>query len=139
MSDRVAVFNEGRVEQIGPPADVYEHPANAFVSGFVGVSNVLERDGRKFTVRPEKIRLLRGGDDRDQLHVERGRIVNVAYAGMITRYTVELEAGGQLQVAKQNLESTSAQAHSEQGRETEVGWRSEHTVAVSETAPEGRE
>ena len=139
MSDRLAVFNDGRIEQIGPPAEVYEHPANAFVSGFVGVSNVLERDGKKFTVRPEKIRLIRDGEEREGLQVERGRIVNVAYAGMITRYTVELDGGGQLQVVKQNLESTSAEAHSEHGRETEVGWRPEHTVAVSETAPEERE
>ena len=58
MSDRLAVFNEGRIEQVGPPAEVYEHPGNAFVSGFVGVSNVLERDGKRFTVRPEKVRLL---------------------------------------------------------------------------------
>ena len=45
MSDRIAVFNAGRVEQIGTPAEVYELPSNRFVSGFVGVSNVLERDG----------------------------------------------------------------------------------------------
>src|SRR5207253_10645576 len=56
MSDRLAVFNEGRIEQIGAPAEVYERPATEFVAGFVGVSNMLERDGRKFTVRPEKIR-----------------------------------------------------------------------------------
>ena len=58
MSDRLAVFNDGRIEQIGAPAEVYEHPASEFIAGFVGVSNVLERDGRRFTVRPEKIRLL---------------------------------------------------------------------------------
>src|SRR5207245_6477662 len=58
MSDRLAVFNEGRIEQIGTPAEVYERPATEFVAGFVGVSNVLERDGRRFTVRPEKIHLL---------------------------------------------------------------------------------
>ena len=46
MSDRLAVFNEGRIEQIGAPAEVYERPATEFVAGFVGVSNVLERDGR---------------------------------------------------------------------------------------------
>src|SRR5207247_6560665 len=58
MSDRLAVFNEGRIEQLGSPAEVYERPATEFVAGFVGVSNVLERDGRKFTVRPEKIHML---------------------------------------------------------------------------------
>src|SRR5262249_47115087 len=58
MSDRMAVFNEGRIEQVGAPADVYEHPQTEFVAGFVGVSNVLERDGRRITIRPEKINLL---------------------------------------------------------------------------------
>ena len=61
MSDRLAVFNHGKIEQIGAPAEVYEHPASEFIAGFVGVSNVLEREGRRFTVRPEKIRLL--GED----------------------------------------------------------------------------
>src|SRR5581483_5318663 len=59
MSDRLAVFNDGGIEQIGSPADVYEHPATEFVAGFVGVSNVLERDGRRITIRPEMIRMKR--------------------------------------------------------------------------------
>src|ERR687888_2423359 len=62
MSDRIAVFNAGRVEQIGTPADVYERPATEFVAGFIGVSNVLERAGRKFTVRPEKIHMLQSDE-----------------------------------------------------------------------------
>src|SRR3712207_310362 len=57
MSDRLAVFNEGRIEQVGSPEEVYEHPASEFIAGFVGVSNVLERAGRRFTVRPEKVRI----------------------------------------------------------------------------------
>ncbi len=61
MSDRIAVFNDGRIEQIGPPADVYEHPQSEFIAGFVGVSNVIERDGRRYTVRPEKLNLLDDG------------------------------------------------------------------------------
>ena len=61
MSDRLAVFDRGRIEQIGAPAEVYEHPANAFVAGFVGVSNVIERDGKRFAVRPEKIRMTESG------------------------------------------------------------------------------
>ena len=59
MSDRLAVFNDGRIEQLGAPAEVYEHPRSEFIAGFVGVSNVLERGGRRFTIRPEKVRLLR--------------------------------------------------------------------------------
>ena len=64
MSDRIAVFSHGCIEQVGTPVEVYEHPATEFVAGFVGVSNMLERDGRRFTVRPEKIRMLAQGEPR---------------------------------------------------------------------------
>ena len=90
MSDRLAVFNDGRIEQVGTPAEVYEQPGNEFVAGFVGVSNVLERGGRRFTIRPEKIRLLEGSHD--GLHTEAGMVRDVAYAGMVTRYLVDLDA-----------------------------------------------
>jgi putative spermidine/putrescine transport system ATP-binding protein len=133
MSDRLAVFNQGRIEQVGAPAEVYEHPANAFVAGFVGVSNVLERQGRRFTVRPEKVRL---DPDGDGLHVEEGRISDVAYVGMVTRYTVELDQGGALQVVRQNLETSSAEALEQKGRRVRIGWREEHTYAI-ESKEEG--
>jgi putative spermidine/putrescine transport system ATP-binding protein len=64
------------------------------VAGFVGVSNVVERDGRRFTIRPEKIRLLAEGDDAAGLHVEAGTVEDAAYVGMVTRYLVALDAGG---------------------------------------------
>src|SRR5207253_1861619 len=101
MSDRLAVFNHGRIEQVGTPAEVYEHPATEFVAGFVGVSNVLERDGRRFTIRPEKIHLL--AEDEPAARgdvVEPGRIHGVVYAGMVTRYQVELDRGGELMVIR---------------------------------------
>jgi putative spermidine/putrescine transport system ATP-binding protein len=130
MSNRIAVFNEGRIEQVSPPVELYEHPATEFVAGFVGVSNLLDRDGKRFTIRPEKIRLLEPGAGGDGLVTERGRISSVAYAGMVTRYTVGLEKGGELQIVSQNVDGTSVDAASVQGREVLVGWRPEHTVAV---------
>jgi putative spermidine/putrescine transport system ATP-binding protein len=132
MSDRIAVFNEGRVEQVGRPADVYEQPANDFVTGFVGASNILERNGSRITVRPEKIRLLESADNGSGLHTERGVIRDVAYAGMITRYLVELDAGGEVLVVRQNLETSSTEALEQRGRPITVGWRPEHSVAVTE-------
>jgi putative spermidine/putrescine transport system ATP-binding protein len=137
MSDRIAVFNEGRVEQVGPPADVYERPQTPFVTGFVGVSNMIERNGSRFTVRPEKVRLVEQGEDGAGLHTERGVIRDVAYAGMVTRYLVELEAGGELQVVRQNLETSSAEALEQRGRQVTVGWRPDQTVAVSEHTRRG--
>ncbi len=130
MSDRIAVFNQGRIEQVSPPVELYERPASEFVAGFVGVSNLIERDGERFTIRPEKIQLADPGAPLDGLRSERGRIADVAYVGMVTRYTVALEAGGELQVIRQNVEGTSIDAASEQGREVIVGWRPEQAVAV---------
>ena len=130
MSDRIAVFSAGRIEQISPPVELYESPASEFVAGFVGVSNLLERDGARFTIRPEKIQLIEPQVSPDGLRTERGRIADIAYAGMVTRFTVDLDAGGELQVVRQNAESTPLDAASERGREVLVGWRPEHTVAV---------
>ena len=132
MSDRIAVFNEGRIEQVGPPAEIYERPATNFVTGFVGVSNVVERDGRRFSVRPEKVRILESADGEQGLHTEGGVIRDVAYAGMVTRFLVALDGGGELQVVRQNLETSSSEALEQRGREVTVGWRPEQTVTVPE-------
>jgi putative spermidine/putrescine transport system ATP-binding protein len=132
MSDRIAVFNEGRIEQAGEPESVYERPANPFVAGFVGVSNLIHRDGRSFTVRPEKVRMLAAGDSAEGLVVEEGTIDDVSYAGMVTRFHVALDGGDRLQVARQNLEQTSHEDEGMRGQRVKVAWRREHTVAVAE-------
>jgi putative spermidine/putrescine transport system ATP-binding protein len=136
MSDRIAVFNDGRIEQVGAPTEIYERPDNAFVAGFVGVSNLLERDGHRFTVRPEKIFIVENGQVPQGLHIEEGMIKNVSYAGMVTRYLVDLEAGGELQVVRQNLETTSAEVQELRGRKIKIGWRADQTVAVEEEEEE---
>ena len=106
MSDRIAVLNHGSIEQIGTPVGVYERPRTAFVAGFIGVSNLIERDGRRMTVRPEKITLLSGGQPEPaDLRVESGLIRDVIYAGVLTRYVVDLDAGGELVVSRQNTEA----------------------------------
>jgi putative spermidine/putrescine transport system ATP-binding protein len=126
MSDRLAVFNEGRIEQVGSPADVYEHPQTEFVAGFVGVSNVVERDGRRITIRPEKIRMT----DESGGNGEAGTVREVVYVGMVTRYVVALDAGGELVVVRQNLETSSQEALSEQGKRVRLSWRPEHTYEI---------
>ena len=131
MSDRLAVFNRGRIEQVGAPAEVYEHPASEFIAGFVGVSNVLERDGRRFTVRPEKIHLL---DETDAgspgAAGELGRVRDVVYVGMVTRFHVELDRGGELQVVMQNLETSSSEVQQRRGRRVRLEWRPEHVFDI---------
>jgi putative spermidine/putrescine transport system ATP-binding protein len=133
MSDRLAVFNNGGIEQVGSPAEVYEHPQSEFVAGFVGVSNVLERDGRRLTIRPEKIHMVAEEEtlppgDRQ----ETGRIREVVYVGLLTRYVVELDSGGELDVVRQNLETSSQEALEARDRRVRLGWRPEHTYVIEE-------
>jgi putative spermidine/putrescine transport system ATP-binding protein len=136
MSDRVAVFSDGRIEQVGPPAEVYEHPHSEFIAGFVGVSNVIEREGRRYTVRPEKINLLENGrEPQPGWHREPGTIRDVQYVGPVTRYYVTLDGGGELQVLAQNLEEGSSQVLEARGRRTHVEWRLDQQSVIHE--PEG--
>jgi len=131
MSDRLAVFNLGNIEQLGTPVEVYERPASDFVAGFIGVSNLLERGGRHFTIRPEKIHLLADGEKAPEgSHVERGRIEDVVYLGMLTRYQVALEAGGTLTAVRQNLETAAAEALEARGRTVNVAWRENQTYDI---------
>jgi putative spermidine/putrescine transport system ATP-binding protein len=138
MSDRLAVFNNGKIEQIGAPAEVYEHPASEFIAGFVGVSNVLERGGRRFTVRPEKIRMLGDGEQPEPgVSLEEGSIRDVVYVGAITRYHVELDAGGELTVVSQNLESGSSEVLERQGSRVRLVWRPEHIFVIETDGSNG--
>jgi putative spermidine/putrescine transport system ATP-binding protein len=139
MSDRLAVFNNGRIEQIGAPAEIYERPTTAFVAGFVGVSNLVDGataqaitgHAETFAIRPEKIRIVEpAAPAPDGLCTALGRIRDVVYLGMHTRYLVELEAGGDLTVVAQNLESTSTDALAAKGRAVRLVWSPEHNRAV---------
>ncbi|HET7515700.1 MAG TPA: ABC transporter ATP-binding protein [Gaiella sp.] len=128
MSDRIAVFNHGRIEQVGSPAEMYEHPATAFVAGFIGTSNILERDARTFTVRPEKIRLLpfEAGEG------EPGTVRATAYLGPSTKFVVGLDEGGELTVVQQNLETRSEDIDRMEGRRVRLQWRPDVEFAIEE-------
>jgi putative spermidine/putrescine transport system ATP-binding protein len=99
MSDHVAVFNEGRIEQVGSPIEVYARPATEFVAGFVGTSNILERKQRRFSVRPERIELSRASNGS---HGEPATVADVVFVGAFTRILVDTEAGERLTIVKQN-------------------------------------
>ncbi len=143
MSDRIAVFSQGRIEQVGAPAEVYERPATRFVAGFVGTSNLISGEtaeaitGRAgvFTVRPEKIRLAEPetavGDDE---HSATGRIRSVVYLGPDTRYHVALDAGAELVVTQQNLAATSTEALAQQGRAVRLVWKRQHQREIAEAS-----
>jgi putative spermidine/putrescine transport system ATP-binding protein len=132
MSDRIAVFSTGRIEQIGTPKEVYERPANEFVAGFVGTSNIFERDGRRYTVRPEKLRMLTREDEPvpPGTDAEPGVVREVVYLGSLTRYVVELDRGETLVAMRQNLDSADHAATAERGRRVRLAWGPEHVNPV---------
>jgi putative spermidine/putrescine transport system ATP-binding protein len=144
MSDRLAVFNHGRIEQVGTPAEIYERPATPFVAGFVGISNILSGEAARFvtgqqqtvTIRPEKMHMQPPDapipPDHDSVT---GTIRDVVYLGVTTRYLVEADAGGvrtDLTVLEQNLRTTSMDALAAKGRAVRLTWAREHTRALSE-------
>jgi spermidine/putrescine transport system ATP-binding protein len=115
MDDRIVIMNHGHIEQLGAPADLYEHPQTAFVAGFLGVSNLLPADvagadrvrlrdgtdvavppeslaGRsgavQIGVRPEKLRAESGGPNRLE-----GTVTETAYIGVSTQYIVDTGCG----------------------------------------------
>jgi putative spermidine/putrescine transport system ATP-binding protein len=139
MSDRIAVFSEGKIEQIGTPAEVYERPASAFVAGFVGTSNLVSGDVAKritgsekmFSVRPEKIHLgtADGSVEKDMLSID-GVIRDVVYLGLFTRYLVEIDGGGDLVVVEQNLKRTSMDVLTAKGQKVRLSWHKDHISQV---------
>jgi putative spermidine/putrescine transport system ATP-binding protein len=139
MSDRLAVFNEGRIEQVGSPADVYERPQTEFVAGFVGVSNVLERGGRRITIRPEKIHMTEDGPGRRLDGARPGAEASAlpmpergSGEPAVVREVVfvDLDSGGELVVVRQNLELSSDEVQAARGRHVRLAWKPEHTYEL---------
>ena len=148
MSDRLAVFNHGRIEQVGTPADVYERPSTGFVAGFVGVSNLIEGDAAvaivgspaAVSIRPEKIHLALDVDSAvaEGECTATGVVSKVVYLGAVTRYVVRLDEGGELVVMQQNLRTSSMEALQVQGRRVRLTWQRQHTRDVEpEDVPGG--
>ncbi|MEA2619638.1 MAG: putative spermidine/putrescine transport system ATP-binding protein [Chloroflexota bacterium] len=146
MSDRLAVFNKGKIEQVGAPAEVYERPATPFVAGFVGTSNLLRGEiaqriigsSGTFTIRPEKIRLAEpdaavGPDEASATGIVR----SVVYLGPDTRYVVTLDAGAELVVTQQNLSTTSTEALAKEGKAVRLVWERQHQLPIADGAASG--
>ncbi|MFM8154816.1 MAG: ABC transporter ATP-binding protein [Actinomycetes bacterium] len=140
MSDRIAVFNEGRIVQLGTPADIYEFPASEFVAGFVGTSNLLRDETARavlgsdgtWSIRPEKIRIAPAGSA--AIEGERavaGTVREVIYVGMSTRMVIDLAPGGTLVAVEQNSGRNAEQRQSMRGESVTLLWSTEHEYSVN--------
>jgi spermidine/putrescine transport system ATP-binding protein len=149
MSDRIAVMNEGLLQQCGTPEEIYERPANAFVAGFIGISNLLPGevadhgvrlqtgqvipvelgsdvaagDAVFVCVRPEKLRL---GPQADQLVSVEGTVVETVYLGTATQYLLELAPGLRLVAIENNVHTASSDHRLARGSKVTIGWLPEH-------------
>ena len=143
MSDRIVVFNRGRVEQVGTPAEVYERPRSEFVAGFVGTSNLLRPEAAQavaghrglVSIRPEKVRMLAASAEVPPSHRRAsGMVREVIYAGSSTRYVVDLDAGGSLVAMAQNRDTSSMEVMAQRGRPVVLVWRPEHEFHLGDAA-----
>jgi putative spermidine/putrescine transport system ATP-binding protein len=135
MSDRLAVFNQGKIEQVGSPMEVYDRPSTQFVANFVGVSNWisdslaqrLTGSIQPFVLRPEKIQIVAFEETIPEgMCSISGQITNVLYLGMYTRYEVGLQPDGSLTVVEQNRQSS----HFAQGAAVQLIWHRQHMIEV---------
>ncbi|MGV9251200.1 ABC transporter ATP-binding protein [Streptomyces sp. NPDC003697] len=140
MSDRIAVFHQGRLEQVGTPAEIYERPATAFVASFVGTSNLLRGESAQrvlgtdgtHSIRPEKIRVLKESALADEpgQATATGTVAEVVYLGDSTRFLVDLDTGGRLTVLQQNLETSAENVAAYRGARVRLAWHRRHAVQV---------
>ena len=149
MSDRIAVMNRGKYEQLGDPETLYERPATAYVAGFLGVSNLLPatladgasirvpasvvdgKSGVRIGVRPEKIRLHSESTAiPERMNRLAGRVIDASYLGASTSYLIESRAGERLTVFEQNVERTSHGSLHRPGEDVLLAWSPDHTFAV---------
>ena len=92
MSDRIAVFNHGRIEQLGTPREIYENPQSSFVSEFVGQTNKIEIEGKKVNIRPEFIAVAKSSSHGDRS--VQGVLRDSIFVGATTKYLIDTSLGG---------------------------------------------
>ncbi|MFD0141949.1 MULTISPECIES: ABC transporter ATP-binding protein [unclassified Streptomyces] len=153
MSDRLAVMNDGRVEQCGTPEDVYERPTSSFTASFMGTSNLVPgtyRSGRvvlddgpelpvgdrpavadgsrvSLSIRPEKIWL---SDLEPDMARVSGVVRETVYCGPTTTYLIELAPGVTVSVLEQNTDRSRMEDRWSGGEHVEVGWKPEHCLVL---------
>jgi putative spermidine/putrescine transport system ATP-binding protein len=121
MSDRIAVFNQGKIEQLGTPREVYEYPQSRFVSEFVGQTNQIQMSAKRINIRPEFVMVSRTNKSGDRS--VNGRVRDIIFVGATTRYLVDTD----LDMA---MISTRPDGHLDIGDSVLLSWESEKEFLV---------
>jgi len=139
LSDRIAVFNNGRIEQIGTPREVYEYPQTAFVANFLGLSNLIDAAHAErltgvpmaLNVRPERVRLADARTEPGPHEIcVAGTIVETVYTGPTTRYIVDTIEGLRVVAERHNDHAPSETAPYQRGDTVRAIWVAEHAAIV---------
>ena len=126
LSDRIAVFSEGRIVQLGTPREIYESPSNSFVADFVGTANVFDGDIAKavvgkvgaYSIRPERMDVKAG--TKAGANSAGGTVAETIYVGSNTRVVIDLDAGQRVNVMVSN--DTNPNADKLRGQKVTVSW-----------------
>ena len=143
LSDRVAVFNNGKIEQVGSPREVYEFPQTEFVARFLGVTNILSSEvsqqylgnSHVHSLRPERVQLVdpTAPDEAGTVAMP-GTVAETVYAGAHTRYLIDTVAGVRIIAEKQNAHTPRTEPSVRRGDSVSVRFRTDHATEVPGTA-----
>jgi ABC-type Fe3+/spermidine/putrescine transport system ATPase subunit len=124
MSDRVAVMNAGRIEQLAPPQEIYDRPATEFVAGFIGDTNFIHAGGFEVAIRPEGLRLAREGDG------VRGQLLTRMVIGPTVQCVVRLDDGQEVIVRLQRSGDSVVETLVD-GEEVTVTWADDEALELT--------
>jgi len=124
MSDRVAVMNRGRIEQLAPPQEIYDNPATEFVAAFIGDTNFVDSPAGRLAVRPENVRLTRAGEGSE------GTVVIRMVIGAAVQCVVRLDDGQEVLTRTQRSGDTIAESLAE-GERVMVSWGPEAALDLT--------
>nr|WP_315025251.1 ABC transporter ATP-binding protein [uncultured Aminipila sp.] len=115
LSDYIIVMNNGVIEQMGTPFEVYEKPKNTFVASFLGKANFFESNQKLYAVRPERVSVSKERMDNTK---KIGKVSFITYSGSLTSYTIQVE--DKVVVAQQ--QNTSEKGRINKGDNVYIGW-----------------
>jgi putative spermidine/putrescine transport system ATP-binding protein len=125
MSDRIVIMRDGAIEQVGTPKELYERPINRFTAGFLGKSNFIERAGKTYALRPEKIDLRAGNGHADARMS--GTLRSVTYFGSMQRIIVDTDEGTEIEV---DIDMWRNQVQLNEGDRVDLLWQDAAAVEL---------